>query len=146
MSKRLEASNAAASKAAVSIITECLGAQLKSEGPRLGASIFYPSGGLLATGIWTTKRNRPSHLARSNAPPEGSETTFDQFMDGIKKVGLDLPVQDLDELARFAIQGIRNEDFVIMIHRETMEAELNARAAKNKWDNIEKSVSHTASC
>ena len=40
------------------------------------------------------------------------------------------PVQDLDELAQFALEGIRNEDFVIMIGRETMEAQLNDRAAK----------------
>ena len=53
----------ASSKAAVSCITECLEAQLKSEGTNLSASIFYPSGGLLDTGIWTTDRNRPKDLA-----------------------------------------------------------------------------------
>ena len=51
-------------------------------------------------------------------------------MEGAKKAGFDLPVQDLDELARFCLDGIRNEDFVIMIGREEMEAELNERAAK----------------
>ena len=49
----------ASSKAAVSCISECLAAQLESEGTKLGASVFYPSGGLLDTGIWTTDRNRP---------------------------------------------------------------------------------------
>ena len=47
-----------------------------------------------------------------------------------KKAGFDMPVQDLDELAQFALEGIRNEDFVIMIGREAMEADLVARAAK----------------
>ena len=42
----------------------------------------------------------------------------------------ELPVQDLDELAQFTLEGIRNEDFVIMLGRETMEAQLNERAAK----------------
>jgi hypothetical protein len=41
-----------------------------------------------------------------------------------------MPVQDLDELAQFALEGIRKEDFVIMIGREAMEATLNERAAK----------------
>ena len=54
----------ASSKAAVSCISECLAAQLQSEGTNLAASVFYPSGGLLDTGIWTTDRNRPSELAR----------------------------------------------------------------------------------
>ncbi len=120
----------ASSKAAVSIMTECLAAQLVGRGTKLRAGIFYPSGGMLNTGIWTTKRNRPARLARSEAVDTERETTFDAFMEGAKKAGFDLPVQDLDELAQFALSGIRKGDFVIMIDRESMEATLNARAAK----------------
>ncbi len=120
----------ASSKAAVSTMTECLAAQLIGRGTKLRAAIFYPSGGMLNTGIWTTKRNRPQQLARSEEVDVARETTFDVFMEGAKKAGFDLPVQDLDELAQFALRGIRNEDFVIMIDRESMEATLNARAAK----------------
>ncbi len=120
----------ASSKAAVSIITECLAAQLVGRGTKLRASIFYPSGGMLKTGIWTTKRNRPKELARTTQVATEKETTFEDFMEGAKKAGFDLPVQDLDELAQFALEGIRNGDFVIMIGRETMEAQLNDRAAK----------------
>ena len=120
----------ASSKAAVSILTECLAAQLVGRGTKLRAAIFYPSGGMLDTGIWTTKRNRPKALARKQAVDARQETTFDAFMQGAKKAGFDLPVQDLDELAQFALAGIRNEDFVIMIDRESMEATLCERAAK----------------
>lgn len=120
----------ASSKAAVSTMTECLAAQLIGRNTKLRAAIFYPSGGMLNTGIWTTKRNRPEGLARSQEVDAGQETTFDAFMEGAKKAGFDLPVQDLDELAQFALRGIRNEDFVIMIDRESMEATLNQRAAK----------------
>jgi len=121
----------ASSKAAVSILTECLDAQLAAEtGGKLRAAIFYPSGGMLATGIWTTKRNRPRELAREKPVPEGSETTFEDFMAGMKAVGIELPVQDLDELARHAVAGIRRGDFVIMIRREEMEAQLVERAKK----------------
>lgn len=120
----------ASSKAAVSIMTECLGAQLVGRGTSLRAAIFYPSGGLLNTGIWTTKRNRPKDLAREKEVDPGQETTFDAFMEGAKKAGFEMPVQDLDELAQFALDGIRNEDFVIMIGRESMEAQLTERAQK----------------
>jgi NAD(P)-dependent dehydrogenase (short-subunit alcohol dehydrogenase family) len=119
----------AASKAAVSILTECLDAQLAGS-TNLRAAIFYPSGGLLDTGIWTTRRNRPSELARETPAPEGSEMTFDEFMSTMKKIGVELPVQDLDELARHAVAGIKNGDFVIMIRREEMEAQLVDRAKK----------------
>ena len=118
----------ASSKAAVSIITECLHAQLTGRGTKLRAAIFYPSGGVLNTGIWTTARNRPDDLPRSQPAPEGSEVTFDQFMDMMKTVGVDIQVQDLDELARFAVGGIKAGDFVIMIGRETMEEQLVHRA------------------
>ena len=120
----------ASSKAAVSTLTECVAAQLVGRETKLRASIFYPSGGMLNTGIWTTKRNRPAELGRTKEVPAGSETTFDAFMEGAKKAGFELPVQDLDELAQVALDGIRNEDFVIMIDRESMEGQLNERAAK----------------
>jgi len=120
----------ASSKAAVSIMTECLAAQLVGRGTKLRAAIFYPSGGLLHTGIWTTKRNRPPELARKQAVSAAQEITFETFMEGARKAGYELPVQDLDELAQFALEGIRNEDFVIMMGRESIEAQLNARAAK----------------
>jgi len=119
----------ASSKAAISILTECLDAQLAAE-TNLRAAILYPSGGMLATGIWTTRRNRPAELARERPVPEGSETTFDEFMNGMKAVGIELPVQDLDELARFTVEGIKNGDFVIMIRREEMEQQLVDRAKK----------------
>jgi len=120
----------ASSKAAISILTECLAAQLKAQETGLSAAIFYPSGGLLNTGIWTTRRNRPSDLARETPFPEGSELTFDEFMATMKKMGVELPVQDLDDLAQVALEGIRNDDFVIMIGREQMEAQLAERAKK----------------
>lgn len=120
----------ASSKAAVSTMTECLAAQLIGRDTKLRAAIFYPSGGMLNTGIWSTKRNRPERLARNVEVDAVQETTFDAFLEGAKNAGFDLPVQDLDELAQFALSGIRNEDFVIMIDRESMEATLNERAAK----------------
>ena len=119
----------AASKAAVSILTECLDAQLAGS-TKLRGAIFYPSGGLLDTGIWTTRRNRPSELAREKPVPEGSEMTFDEFMAMMEKLGVELPVQDLDELAQHAVTGIKNGDFVIMIKREEMESQLVERAKR----------------
>ncbi len=54
----------ASSKAAVSCFTEALANQLVSEGTQLRAAVFYPSGGLLETGLWSADRNRPAVLAR----------------------------------------------------------------------------------
>lgn len=118
----------ASSKAAVSCLTECLGAQLQSEGTNLGASIFYPSGGLLNTGIWTTDRNRPEDLAREK--PYDPVPTVEDFQQAYKAAGMELEFQDLDELARYCLQGIREKRFIIMIRVEEAEATLQDRAAR----------------
>ena len=78
----------ASSKAAVSCISECLAAQLQSEGTQLGASVFYPSGGLLDTGIWTTDRNRPQELAREK--PSAPVPTVEDFKVAAKAAGMEL--------------------------------------------------------
>lgn len=118
----------ASSKAALSCLTECLSAQLLTEGTKLGASIFYPSGGLLDTGIWTTDRNRPADLAREK--PYDPVPTVQDFKVAAEAAGMDLPIQDLDELARYCLQGIREQRFIIMIGLETAQATLQDRAAR----------------
>lgn len=118
----------ASSKAAVSCISECLAAQLESEGTRLAASVFYPSGGLLDTGIWTTDRNRPSELAREQ--PTAPVPSVEDFKVAAEKAGMQLEFQDLDELARYCLQGILDKRFVIMIRVEEAEATLSERARR----------------
>ena len=118
----------ASSKAAVSCLTECLAAQLQTEETKLAASIFYPSGGLLDTGIWTTDRNRPADLAREK--PYDPVPTVQDFQKAAAAAGMELPLQDLDELARFCLQGIREQRFVIMIGLEEAVATLQDRAAR----------------
>jgi NAD(P)-dependent dehydrogenase (short-subunit alcohol dehydrogenase family) len=118
----------ASSKAAVSIITECLGAQLESEGTNLRASLFYPSGGMLDTGIWTTDRNRPKDLAREI--PTAPVPTVQEFAEAAKKAGYEMKFQDLDELAAYALDGVREKRFIIMIGVESAEAQLTDRAQR----------------
>ena len=118
----------ASSKAAVSCISECLAAQLQSEGTKLSASIFYPSGGLLDTGIWTTDRNRPADLAREK--PYDPVPTVQDFKVAAEAAGMELAFQDLDELARFCLQGIREQRFVIMIDVQDAQSTLEARAER----------------
>jgi NAD(P)-dependent dehydrogenase (short-subunit alcohol dehydrogenase family) len=119
----------ASSKAAVSIITECLEAQLRAQGSKLRASILYPAGGLLATGIWTCDRNRPPELAREQAF-SGAPQTLEWFQEAARKGGYELRVQPLDELAQHALAGLRDERFVIMIGLEEAGETLRARAER----------------
>jgi NAD(P)-dependent dehydrogenase (short-subunit alcohol dehydrogenase family) len=119
----------AASKAAVSTLSECLAAQLRSERARLGASVFYPSGGLLRTGLWTSERTRPPALARE-APRETPAMTPERLEEMARESGTELRWQPLDELAELVVAGIKEERFVIMLEgdRERSAEQLRARA------------------
>ena len=118
----------AASKAAVSVLTECLASQLESEGTDLRASIFYPSGGLLRTGLWESERTRPAELARER-PRTTEPMTVEKLETMAREGGYQLPWQDLDELAGLVVDGIRSDDFIFMLDRESIGDTLRERAA-----------------
>jgi NAD(P)-dependent dehydrogenase (short-subunit alcohol dehydrogenase family) len=114
----------AATKCAVTCLTECLDAQLRSEGTGLTAAVFYPSGkGLLDTGLWTSDRNRPEELARERPRSTPAMTVADLAEKGI-------PVQPLDELAGDVVDGIRDGRFVIVLDVDRHAATLRTRAEK----------------
>ena len=116
----------ASSKAAVSIITECLAAQLITEETNVRASLFYPSGGVLDTGIWTTDRNRPADLARET--PYDPVPSVEDFKQAAEAAGMELQFQDLDELAQYLLDGIREQRFVVMINVDQAAETLSFRA------------------
>jgi NAD(P)-dependent dehydrogenase (short-subunit alcohol dehydrogenase family) len=120
-----QASVYAATKCAVTCVTECLAAQLEAEsGGRLRAAVFYPSGkGLLDTGLWTSDRNRPAELARER-PRETPPLTVAE----LRERGV--PVQPLDELAEGVMDGIRDGRFVMILDMGRHADTLSARVAK----------------
>lgn len=119
----------ASSKAAVSIITECLEAQFRADGHALHATIFYPAGGILKTGIWSCDRNRPAELAREK-PSGQPEDLLGTFMKNAEEIGMEVEFQDLDELARSLLVDLKAGKFVAMIGVEGAGEQLRARAEK----------------
>lgn len=117
----------AASKAAVSVLTECLAAQLAEEGAPIGASVFYPSGGLLRTGLWTSDRTRPPALARER-PRETEAMTPERLEEMAASAGRQLHWQPLDELAALVVEGVRAGRFVIMKDATDAAGTLHRRA------------------
>ena len=118
----------AASKAAITCYTETLAHQFVDNGTNLRAAVFYPSGGLLDTGLWTADRNRPSDLARQEDQTPGPVLTFAQFREHLASLGRDHDVMDLGELGRFAVAGVTRGDFVIGHDLDEAGALLHARA------------------
>lgn len=103
----------AASKAAVSCFTEALHHNLVAEGTALRASVFYPSGGLLRTGLFTSGRNRPEHLQRRGPATGRTGMTFDQLKDLLARSGRDVTEADLDELGDFVVAATAARRYII---------------------------------
>lgn len=104
-----QASVYAASKSALTTLTECLAAQLEADGANVRAAVFYPSGrGLLDTGLWTSDRNRPDDLRR-----ERPRTTPALTVAQLREQGI--PVQPLDELGQLVVEGIKDGRFMMIL-------------------------------
>jgi NAD(P)-dependent dehydrogenase (short-subunit alcohol dehydrogenase family) len=114
----------AASKCAVTCLTECLDAQLRAESSNLRAAVFYPSGqGLLDTGLWTSDRNRPAELTRER-PRSTAPMTVAQLVER------GMSIQPLDELSAMVVDAIRDGRFVMILNRDKSIAALRERIEK----------------
>jgi len=118
----------ASSKAAISCLTEALAHQLIAAGTDIRAAVFYPSGGLLDTGLWTAQRNRPEALARVRPRPPAPGTTFAEFKEQLEAAGRPVEVMDLLELGRFCVAGVKRGDFIIGHGLDECAALLHRRA------------------
>jgi NAD(P)-dependent dehydrogenase (short-subunit alcohol dehydrogenase family) len=118
----------ASSKAAISCLSEALAHQLIAAGTEVRAAVFYPSGGLLDTGLWTAQRNRPPELARVTPRPPAPGTTFEEFKAQMAAAGRAVEVMDLHELGRFCVEGVKRGDFIIGHGLDESAALLHRRA------------------
>ncbi len=103
----------AASKAAVSCFTESLHHQLRDATTNMGASVFYPSGGLMNTGLFTSTRNRPAELARQHESEGRISMSFDDLKAALEAAGRDVQVADLDQLGEDTVDAVAKRQFII---------------------------------
>jgi NAD(P)-dependent dehydrogenase (short-subunit alcohol dehydrogenase family) len=119
----------AASKAAVSCFTEALHHNLISEGTDLRASVFYPSGGMLNTGLFSAQRNRPEHLQRVGEGTGRKSMSFDDLVDLVTEARGEKPkIADLEELGEFVVDGVAQRRFIIARDLEGTVELLHERA------------------
>lgn len=119
----------AASKAAVSCFAESLQHNLISQQTSVRASVFYPSGGLLDTGLYSAARNRPEALARVGAGTGRASMTFEELKSRVASAtGKEPAVADLDELAAFVLDGVEKRTFIIARNLDATAELLHRRA------------------
>lgn len=119
----------AASKAAVTCFTESLDANLVAQDTQLRASVFYPSGGLMDTGLYTAARNRPAELARVGEGTGRTGFTFDELRARVAAAtGTEPAVADLAELAGFCCDQVARRAPIIARDLDAAAELLHRRA------------------
>ena len=119
----------ASSKAAVSCFTEALHTNLIREGSDLRASVLYPSGGMMDTGLFSAQRNRPAHLARVGSGTGRASMTFDELKAMVAEArGVEPEVADLVEHGNFVVDCVEERRFIIGRNIEDTVALLHRRA------------------
>ena len=119
----------ASSKAAASCFTEALNHNLIREGTNLRASVFYPSGGLMNTGLFNAQRNRPEHLQRMGDATGRKSLSFEQLKQMIAEMrGAEPEVADLDKLGEFVLDQVAERRFIIARDLDDTVELLHARA------------------
>ena len=106
----------AASKAAVSCFTEALHHNLVSEETQLRASVFYPSGGLQRTGLFTASRNRPEELQRVGEGTGRKSMTFDEMKTMLESAGREVVEADLDAQGDFVVNETAARRYIITMN------------------------------
>ena len=119
----------ASSKAAASCFTEALNHNLISEGTNLRASVFYPSGGLMNTGLFNAQRNRPEHLQRVGEGTGRGSLSFDELKEIVAKIrGEEPQVANIDELGEFVLDRVVERRYIIARNLAETEDLLHERA------------------
>ncbi len=116
----------AASKGAVTLITECLQAQLMEASDSVRASVLYPGPNWLNTKIWSSHRNRPEELAQK--VPRTQWNTFEDLRQKFQDAGLPFETTPLEKVAEMVIDGIRNQKFWLLPESDRTNNSIAARS------------------
>ena len=107
----------AASKAAVTTLHRVPGQPAGERGDQAAGVDLLPVGRPAAHRPVDSDRTRPDELARER-PRTTEPMTVEKLEAMAEQGGYQLPWQDLNELARVLIAGIKDDDFIVMIGRE----------------------------
>lgn len=114
------------SKAAVTCISEVLNYQLQMAGAKIKASVLFPGPHIVRTNIFDAARNRPSDLPYEKEPAS-PPPTLDDIRGMIESAGMKFAITEPEEVAEYALEGIRNDRFWILPPSEQTDTALRNR-------------------
>lgn len=118
----------AATKAAVTSISEVLYQQLLREGGKLKAAILFPGPHTVNTGILASGEVRPADYVENEAQTKVAYRTMEDLL---RTTGLQMQLTEPEEVAAFALQGVREGRFWLI-----PESADNDRLIKARTDQI----------
>lgn len=117
----------AATKAAVTSISEVLNQQLMREGGKVRAAVLFPGPHTVNTGILASGEVRPDEYVESAAQ---RKVAYRTMSDLLRATGLKMQMTEPEEVALFAIEGVRSGRFWLIPESETNDELFLARANK----------------
>ena len=115
----------AASKAAAASISEVLHQQFLKEGERLRAAVLFPGPHVVNTSILASKRNRPNDYGAT----DDNKPAYETMEDLVRTTGLKMALTEPDEVADFALAGIRAGRFWLLPESADNDEKLRERLA-----------------
>lgn len=113
----------AATKAAVTSISEVLYQQLLREGDKVRAAVLFPGPHVVNTSILASKRNRPGDYGDTDA----NKPAYETMEDLVRTTGLKMSLTEPEEVASFALAGIRAGKFWLLPESEENDQKLKER-------------------
>lgn len=101
-----------ATKAAVQAITETLYFQVQAMDTPVQVNALYPGPHVVDTGIFNSERNRPGELAGDGVKASGITSVAD-MKKMMEEYGMTLETTSPQEVAEYALQGLREDKFWI---------------------------------
>jgi NAD(P)-dependent dehydrogenase (short-subunit alcohol dehydrogenase family) len=115
----------AATKAAVTSISEVLNQQLMREGGKVRAAILFPGPHTVNTGILASGEVRPDDYVEDSTQKKVAYRTMDDLL---RATGLKMQLTEPEEVAAFAIEGIRAGRFWLIPDSESTDEMFLARS------------------
>lgn len=117
----------AATKAAVTSISEVLHQQLLRENSKLRAAILFPGPNTVNTGIMASGEVRPADYVENESQTKVAYRTMEDL---VKATGLKLSLTEPEEVASFALEGIREGRFWLLPESADNDALIFARTTQ----------------
>jgi NAD(P)-dependent dehydrogenase (short-subunit alcohol dehydrogenase family) len=117
----------ALTKSAVVTLTEVLWAQLRGVDAAGSASVLFPGPNVLRTGLFSSWRNRPAHLAP--VPADRPRTTIESFEAAMEAAGVEITYTPTEEVAARVVDAILADRFWILPESTRTDEQINARAS-----------------